>query len=454
LTEDFIYDLAGKLIFSMNRFFPSQIFINMLFFSGSAAILNKYEQNDIFIRASLTFFLGFLFCVFGKLIHEKFEKTFLKFKINQKNLKIILLICGLVPFFFIYNFRSIYFKVKYVGFVLSIISAIFYISSLYNFSECFTYLFLRITLIGIISFLIMIASCTTLYIFNLIKNFSNFAPYKINLLFWFTVIFLTFGTIAIPVNGSKPKESDFFWKAILKFLLPIYFILFFIFTLYGIKIVFIQGTEFFENFEILLSVLFSIYIFLTFILMQYENDKKSVKIFLNLGGYLNFILIFIQFFALNQTITRYGMNSMKYIMIVESETMIITSLSAIFKKRKYVKHIPLLFSFAILFITITPFNILDVPIREQNLRLVKILSENNMFEEKKIVPNSNISQRNKEKISLYYKNIIHMGGKKLGILPIDNKDFENVFGFKFIEKYEIPKNIKKLDVKETYRYDF
>jgi len=92
---------------------------------------------------------------------------------------------------------------------------------------------------------------------------------------------------------------------------------------------------------------------------------------------------------------------------------------------------------AAILLTMTPLNLFDVPVREQTGRLVRLLNQNHMIEEGRIVANEHVVYEDRVKITsayAYLNNPNNYGKEKRMpaiISGTDQKGFAKIFGFEY-----------------------
>jgi hypothetical protein len=121
---------------------------------------------------------------------------------------------------------------------------------------------------------------------------------------------------------------------------------------------------------------------------------------------------------------------MRYISIILNIIALLFAVVSLLKDGRWVKYIFLVIAATALVITITPLNIIDIPIQNQTTRLMSLLRENNMIADEKIVANENVSLEERIMITSAFNYIRNSQGNRLDVFDgIDNTNFAETFGF-------------------------
>ena len=211
--------------------------------------------------------------------------------------------------------------------------------------------------------------------------------------------------------------------------LPVYTLLLGVLYAYLIKILVImempQGKI---NLFASLASLFFIFFYLT--VGSYDN--APVRFFRKYGGWFLFPIIASQAIAIYKG-NAYGLTSARWASILLNVTALVFIILTLIKEGKYTKHVITGLAVIVLISSLTPLNIIDVPVYEQTYRLEKVLKRNNMLADGTVKPYKDISKTDKEIISSCY-DYLNYKDKAPGYIKESNS-FYDIFGFEKLNEY-------------------
>lgn len=263
----------------------------------------------------------------------------------------------------------------------------------------------------------------------LIFGFSNiYKVYAIVNFFILLVAGINLFLSYIPEKGDDITLPKIFKVLVLYIALPVYLLLIAILYIYFIKILVTWHLPSGEiNWFASYASLF--FVFFLFCLRPYE--EKLAVLFKKYAAYFIIPVIAIQTFAIYIRINAYGFTTPRFVSVV---LVLISLLFALFQII-WKKPEKVFFAAAsiTLIVTLTPFNIIDVPKNDQIGRLHAALVRNNMLDTEKneIIPNPNAAEEDREMIIGSYSYLLRAAGKKPDYIDkLENKyDYEKIFGF-------------------------
>ncbi len=423
-AREFFKNFFTRVKDGISRYFIAFLCTVILFGAESYSILFHQPIGDIIGSISMTCILvGFLSVLF-KSIQE-----YLTPKLTNLIQIIISAVIAVISFLWIYtNYHSNYMAMAYIGIMIALVCFIFFVlmrgenrdavfpklvsSSVFSSAIC-TVLSIGISLcIG--AFESLIFSWYDSYKFYLI----------VNLLIWvvgFPNIFLSF----IPKKDVPIPQSKIFKTFVLYAGLPLYILLIAILLVYLAKIVItwhmpIGEINWFASFASLF------FIFFVMSVMQYK--EKLATLFARYGGYFLIPVLIMQAIAVFERINAYGLTTPRTVSLVLIVISILFIGEAIIKP-KHLDKIALASGILVLLVTVTPFNVIDMPIASQTAILENVLTKNNMIKDGVVIPGENISAEDKETILSSYQYLKYNAGKVPDFIPNSEKDFAEIFGF-------------------------
>ncbi len=430
----------------IKRFYTNAFFTVIIF--GIAFYLINWDKigDDLtktLGRIILVSILGFLISTLFTLIAEKLNR-------NSKLMRIINIITSfLVPtlyfFFILKDIENKYQVTTLVGiFIALTLVAIYYANKTNNeeFTIHFSYLIRNLFFSAIISLIVMLGLflCTAAVYF-LIYRFSELHKiYATISAFSWIILFTNLFLAMLPKNSADYKIPKFFKVTTLYTALPVYIGLVLILYIYLGKILITQKfpsgqLNWFASFASLIGI------FLFLSLKQYYNENAFVKWYVKLFGYVILPIIAMQCIAYGIRFFSYGLTSPRYISIILIGISIVTAVLSLIKGGKHVPYILFLLALCAVITTTGFFNLHDVPIYEQEARLVRLLRDDSMIDNnKEIIAKPDIDVNARVKITSAYDYIVNNNIQKSKLLKghdSKEKSFKQVFGFeKEFEKNE------------------
>ena len=139
------------------------------------------------------------------------------------------------------------------------------------------------------------------------------------------------------------------------------------------------------------------YVFFTF--MLYGNKDEKISRLIRRGGILLIPIVAVQLWGVYIRYTAYGLTTWRYLSIVCTFYGIIVMASGI--SGKPIRPLFLLGALLSLLLTVTPANIIDVPAKDQQARLIEVLEKYHMLSHGKILP-GNVEGKDRETLLSAY----------------------------------------------------
>lgn len=305
---------------------------------------------------------------------------------------------------------QIYIHTGIMGICISCVSLIFYVlyknrDNQYIFSHYIKTNFI----VGIFAFVVYMGFLVSLLAFHfLIFNFNDIwklvTILSILLLFLFQyVLFISY----VPKKDEIVEVPNTYRIIIHKALFFLYLLLIGILYLYILKIILtmnmpIGKLNWFGSFALLFYVFFY--------LSVDESDGKIQTLFKKQGAFLLMPVLSIQLFAIVIRVNAYGLTTARFMSIVLVLVAIVFMVVSLLK-------FPIRYAFlgvpviALLF-TCTPLNIYDVPNRNQEHRLIKVLEEAGAIKDGKLDETVTLNDWQKEEVSAAYYYLKYSSGIK------------------------------------------
>lgn len=360
----------------------------------------------------------------------KIAQEYLINKLNHIIQCVICAITAISSFFLINaNYESLYMIMAYVGIVIALICFIFFtLMREENRDMVFPKLISSMVFTGAVCSVISSGLSICIGAFQLLI-FSFDDVYKM----YFTVlsfvwvvgyvnIFLSF----IPKREANIPQSKIFRIFVLFAGLPLYILLIAILLIYLAKIVITLNMPVGEiNWFASFASLF----FIFFLLSVKQYGEKLPRLFVKFGGYFLLPVLIMQAIAVFERINAYGLTTPRTVSLVLIVISILFIGGSIISP-KHLNIIALLSGIIVLIVTVTPFNVIDMPISSQTSILENVLVKNNMLENGKVIPNANISDEDAKIISSSYRYLKYDAKKVPEFIPNSEKEFKEIFGVK------------------------
>ncbi len=426
--KEFLKNLFVNVKDGVSRFLVAFICSALGFLAISFEIIFETNSDEIIVPLCMTCGLVAVFSVLLKLVQE-----YLCEKISSVIQYILCGITFIVGFILLKaNYASLYMIMSYTGIIIAMICFIFFIlmrgeNSSLAFPKLVTSLIFTGAICGVLSAGLSTCIAAVQFLFLDLDNFwDNF--YKVYLivnLFVWVICFVNIFLSAIPKKDVAIPQSKIFRAFVLFAGLPLYMLLIVILLAYLAKIVITWNMPVGEiNWFASFASLFFIFFLLS--VMQYT--EKIAKLFVKFGGYFLVPVLIMQAIAVFERINAYGLTTPRTVSLV----LIIISILFIIGSIIIPKHsnkVALLSGIIVLIVTITPFNIIDMPVKSQTNILKTTLESNGMIENDVVIPNENVSEEDKEKILSSYEYLKYDAKKVPDFIPDSNKTEKEIFGF-------------------------
>ena len=182
------------------------------------------------------------------------------------------------------------------------------------------------------------------------------------------------------------------------------------------------------------------YIFLVFALGCYEKDSAYVRFFMRFGGYFMIPLVIIQCVTLGIRLYYYGLTTSRMISICFIIITVLFIAGSLFKNRIGLGIPCLAASVIILIVTLTPFNVVSIPLMNQEHILTSTLEESGMLKNGSVDLDVEISTGQYEKIKGAYRYLKDYGDELPDYIAYDSEiynDFDEKFGYRYIRDNNI-----------------
>lgn len=399
-------------------------------------------NNEQYLIASL--FIGMIFSLLMILSFEK----------KNKNNSIIITLASILVTVIIYLYLPLlssdsYVYLAYFGIVVAILSLIlFVLYKLDDNEKIFAYLFSKLIYCWIISLTLLVGLFICVAAFDyLILNIQD--VYKIYLsigivceVFINGCLFLSYIPNGESLTISKPYEN-----VVHKVAFTLYYILVVILYGYLLKVVItfnmpVGKINWFASF----ALLFYCFFYLSGLYL----DKGIGMFHKKYGGLVLLPIFLMQSIAIYIRVNAYGLTFWRITSIIFNIIALSFIISSFIKVNR--RWVFVFISLIILLVSISHFNLIDIPIYQQEYLAKKVLIKNNMYVDDKIISNSEISSEDKEVIRQAYLYVRYSESNKANLFKdISYDSFESTFGFS-LDSNET-NNKEKYDYCYYYRED-
>ena len=458
-VKAFFINLTKEIKVSVGRFFSVFCLSILLFLLGSYMVIFEPEQNvmEILMRVCLTVSFGILLCTLGRILFEKYGERIASKRIF---IEIGLVLISALAYPALLDFSTNrYVSAGYFGVMAALFCGVVYFACTDSISKTFSYIFKNTVFNYIVCGIITAGTMLSIGAFySLVYEFENLQKaFIVDGMFIWIVLFLNLSLTAIPRKDAALKIPRLFKVIVINAALPVYLLLLAILCIYLGKIL---VTFSFPQGEINMYASFAslAFIFFIFAAEQYGEENRFAKIFVNYGGYVLIPIIAVQFVAVYIRLSNYGLTTARYVSLVLNIIALIFAAVSLVRGGRYIKHMLAVVALTALLLTLTPLNIFDVPIMDQTGRLTKVLVENGMIENGKVVAKEDLSEEDRMKITgaydyIYYKQDDH--NKLPGYL--DNTewyDLQQFFGKSETNEINIDRNPKSTNCIYMFDYSF
>lgn len=425
-------------------------------FYGSVIIFILASVQTIFDFADETILKVILSLVFAVILSVACEFMSIRYDFSKKADIIQSIACAVtaVPCYFLINDLTAdsYVFLAWAGLIVVFMIAAIYF--MYDMQDNRETVFPQILKSGFFSALVSalffggISICLLAVNYLIVELPSAEDWYLITAFFAFFILFFNLFIALLPRKGQVITLPKIFKVLVMYVALPIYALLLAVLYAYLTKILItwdMPGGQI--NLFASLASLFYIFFYLT--LGSYDN--KFVNFFMKFGGYFMIPILCAQGIAIWIRFDAYGLTVARWISILFNLIASAFIIVSLIKKGKHVKYVICAFAAVCLISSVGPLNAIDIPIYEQTIRLESILKRNDMFVDKKIIPNAEISEEDKRAVTSAYEEIIYED-KMPGYLDEDSSFYE-IFGFERIDEYGNVDNSRHTYINEDAFHD-
>lgn len=421
--KEFFKSFFLRIKEGISRFLIAFICSIALFLTVSFEILFETNTDEIIVPLCMTYALVAVLSVLLKMVEEYISKA-IKPVIQYVAAVVAAIVCFILAKL---NYESLYMVMSYSGIMIALVCFIFYVLMRgENRNRVFPKLVASMFFTGAVCGVLSGGLSTCIAAFqSLIFDWED--SYKIYLiinLFVWAVGYINIFLSSIPQKDEEITQSKIYRAFVLFAGLPLYMLLITILLVYLAKIVITWNMPVGEiNWFASFASLFFIFFLLS--VMQYED--KAAKLFAKFGGYLLIPVLIMQAIAVFERINAYGLTTprtVSLVLIVISAMFIGASLIA----PKHMNKIALASGIIVLIVTVTPLNVIDMPVASQTNILEEVLIANNMLENGAVTPNENISDADAKKIISAYDYLKYDAEKLPDFIPDSTKSTKEIFG--------------------------
>ena len=413
----------------ISRFLTAFISTVLFFLTVSYAIISETNRDEIIVPLCMTFGLIAVLSVLIKTYRE-----YIGSKLNDIIQYIVCAVVGVISFILIkINYESLYLIMAYTGIIIALICFIFFILMRgENKDTVFPKLVSSCIFSGAVCCVLSGGLSTCIAAFqSLIFNWDEIAKLYliVNLFVWvigFINIFLSF----IPKKDIPLAQSKIFRIFVLFAGLPLYILLIAILLIYLAKIVITWNMPVGEiNWFASFASLF----FIFFLLSVTQYKEKIARLFVKYGGYFLIPVLIMQAIAVFERINAYGLTTPRTVSLVLIVISILFILSSLLMPR-HINKVALISGIIVLIVTVTPLNVIDMPIKSQTNILKTVLIKNDMLKDNKVIPNENVSDKDAERIISSYEYLKYNAKKVPEFIEDSKKTTQEIFGVTYKEK--------------------
>lgn len=428
-VREYFQNFFGNVKTGIQRYLIAFICSVLCFFTISYEILFETGKEEIIVPLCMTYALVALFSVLLKTTQE-----YLCQKLNSSIQYGLCTLTAIAGFLLIeHNYESLYTIMAYSGIMVALLCFIFFILMRgANRDLAFPKLVASFVFTGAVCGVLSggLSTCIAAFQSLIFTWDSSYKLYLIvNLFVWvigFPNIFLSF----IPKTETPVSQSKIFRIFVLFAGLPLYILLIAILLIYLAKIVITLNMPVGEiNWFASFASLF--FIFFVMSVMQYT--EKLAKLFIKYGGYFLIPVLIMQAIAVFERINAYGLTTPRTISLVLIAISILFIGGAIISP-KHLNKVALISGMVVLLVTVTPWNVIDMPVASQTAILKNTLIKNNMIKDGVVIPNKNVSDEDAKSILSAYNYLKYNARKTPDFIPNSEKDFPEIFGFSDVIK--------------------
>lgn len=382
------------------------------------------NNNTVFITRLI---LSVLFAVIVSITAQTVSLRYRFSPLNDLLQKIASALTSVPCYFLINNINNNnYVMLGYVCVTAAVaVAAVYFLFTLENESLIIPYLVKNLFFAGFFGLVFFSGITLCMYaVYYLIYEFADLQKYIITIFaFSYEVLALNLFLSLLPREGEEIRIPKAFKILVLYVAFPIYLLLLTVLYVYLGKILVTMNMpggqiNLFASFAALF------FIFFRFTVIQY--DHPVTRFFSRFGGYFMLPILVAQAVAVYIRLDVYGLTSARYASLLLTSVALIFIIISLIKQGRYIKHIILVVIGVALLASVTPLNIIDVPVNEQTARLERVLVNNGMFSGNKIISKTDIAEEDKKQIMSCYNYLIYQ--KKVPAY-LEGSDFAVLFGF-------------------------
>ena len=428
--KEFLKDFFVGIKSGISRFLTAFICTILFYLTSAYTILFESDNDKIIIPLCMSFALTAVLSVLLKTVQE-----YLTDKLKNGIQYAVCAISAVATFILtkVY-YESLYMIMSYTGIMIALVCFIFFVLMRGDNRDL---VFPRLVSSSVFASAICgvlsggLSTCLAAFQ-SLIFSFDDFYKvYEIVLLFIWIVCYINVFLSFIPKKDVPVPQSKIFRIFALFAGLPIYILLIAILLVYLAKIVITWNMPVGEiNWFASFASLF----FIFFLLSVRQYSEKIAKLFSKYGGYFLLPVLVMQAIAVFERINAYGLTTprtVSLVLIVISVLFIIGSIIA----PKHLNKIALVSGIIVLLVTITPLNVIDMPVKSQTKILENVLVKNDMIKNGKVVPNENVSEEDTKIISSAYYYLKNNADKVPDFIEDPDKTFKEIFGVEGYNRY-------------------
>lgn len=411
--RNFVDKAANQIKKSISKYTITVLFLLLYsLYLSFLVIVDVYSGNHLYIAIS------FPIAILTSLL------LYLLFK-NDSYLKILIpsVLSSILVFVLFNIFKdNMYLSLGYVGILLIEIVLIVFFLIKNNKEEYFAYIVCNAFYCLCLCTTIMIGVSIVIYAFDsLIFSFNNiYKAYYIAAIFIYILICLTL--FISYLSSDSIVVPKYFHNIINVAGIFVYYLLIVVLYVYIFKIIITRSMPVGRlNWLGSFALIFNAFFYLS---SSYE-ETGIAKIHNKYGGYILLPVFIIQTVAIYIRINAYGLTTLRYVSILLNVIGLSFIIAQIIKRKLWTF---ILIDVIVLIACIGPLNIFDVPVYSQQSILKNVLIKNNMFDDYRIIPNSNISIEDKETIISAYDYLHYDNSNKIKF-DFENKPFNEIFGF-------------------------
>ncbi|MCL1851840.1 MAG: DUF4153 domain-containing protein [Peptococcaceae bacterium] len=435
--KELIFDVIEAVKDSIERFMSSYLYTFIFFFASAFSIINEpmygSAAQNIYPRVIGASVFGILLCTLGKLLYERYGET-LPFKYKRVMFEAVLILLSGLSYFPLKDVsENTYILMGFFGITAALFLGILYLTIADNISKTFSHIFTKTIFNGVVCGIVTLGTLLCIFAFHtLIYEFH--AVHKIIIvcmLFIWIIVFLSLSLSIIPRQNAGLKTPALFKTIVLYVAFPLYMVLAAVLYIYLGKVLmtmrFPSGQiNWFASFASLF------FVFFIFSLSQFREENKLVRLSVEFGGYIMIPILVAQFMGIVIRLSNYGLTTARFLSVALNALALVFIIVTLIKNCRYIKHMLLVGAGVSLLLTLTPLNVLDVPMRDQTSRLMTLLDRNNMIEDGKIIPNAHVPMEDRIAITSAYYYLVNSSAKKPDIIenPIKKiHGFSDILGF-------------------------